>query len=50
VFLAVVILAMGGKPRVMDLLLRSIKAAAAHDHNEVDRVFQLVLENHSTCL
>lgn len=49
-FLAVVVSAMGGKPKVTDLLLRSVEAAAARNHKEVDSILQLVLEKHSTCL
>ena len=48
--LAVVVSAMGGKPKVTDLLLSSVEAAASRDETEVERLLGLVLDKHSTCL
>lgn len=48
--LAVVVSAMGGKPKTTDLLLQSVQAAARRDQDEVDRLLQFVLDKHATCL
>lgn len=48
--LAVVVSAMGGKPKTTDLLLESVAAAAARDTDEVDRLLRLVMDKHVTCL
>jgi aspartokinase/homoserine dehydrogenase 1 len=48
--IAVVVSAMGGKPKTTDLLLESVTAAAARDMDGVDRVLQFVLDKHRTCL
>ena len=48
--LAVVVSAMGGKPKVTDLLLRSVEGAANRNENQVDEALNLVLEKHSKCL
>lgn len=48
--MAVVVSAMGGKPKVTDLLLRSVESAAARDGEEVKRLLDLLSEKHSTCL
>lgn len=48
--LAVVVSAMGGKPKTTDLLLQSVEAAARRDQNEVDRLLDFVLNKHATCL
>jgi aspartokinase/homoserine dehydrogenase 1 len=48
--LSVVVSAMGGKPKVTDLLLNSVKAAAERDHEQVEHYLNLVKEKHDTCL
>jgi aspartokinase/homoserine dehydrogenase 1 len=48
--LSVVVSAMGGKPKVTDLLLNSVKAAAERDHDQVEHYLNLVQEKHATCL
>ena len=48
--LAAVVSAMGGKPKVTDLLLNSVKAAAGRDQEGVDSYLNLVLEKHTQCL
>jgi aspartokinase/homoserine dehydrogenase 1 len=48
--LAVVVSAMGGKPKTTDLLLDSVEAAARRDHDEVDRLLKVVLDKHVTCV
>jgi aspartokinase/homoserine dehydrogenase 1 len=47
---AVVVSAMGGKPKVTDLLLNSVTAAAKRDLDQVERILQLLLDKHATCL
>ena len=49
-FLAVVVSAMGGKPKVTDLLLKSVEAAANRDRDATDKALQLTFEKHSACL
>jgi aspartokinase/homoserine dehydrogenase 1 len=49
-YLAVVVSAMGGKPKTTDLLLQSVQAAAQRDQEEVDRLLQFILNKHATCL
>ena len=48
--LAVVVSAMGGKPKTTDLLLQSVEAAARRDQEEVDRLLEFVRKKHATCL
>lgn len=48
--MAIVVSAMGGKPKVTDLLLGSVEAAASRDEVEVRRVLGLIYEKHSDCL
>ena len=48
--MAVVVSAMGGKPKVTDLLLGSVEAAASRDEAEVSRLLGLIREKHSICL
>ncbi|KAG7371146.1 bifunctional aspartokinase/homoserine dehydrogenase II [Nitzschia inconspicua] len=48
--LAVVVSAMGGKPKTTDLLLQSVEAAARRDQPEVENLLQYVLDKHVTCL
>jgi bifunctional aspartokinase / homoserine dehydrogenase 1 len=48
--LAVVVSAMGGKPKTTDLLLQSVESAAKRDQAEVDRLLNFVLDKHVTCL
>ena len=49
-YLAVVVSAMGGKPKTTDLLLESVQAAAQRDQEEVDRLLQFILNKHAACL
>ena len=48
--MAVVVSAMGGTPKVTDLLLSTVVAAAARNQDEVEATLQLILEKHTTCL
>lgn len=48
--LAVVVSAMGGKPKVTDLLLDSVTAAADRDNDKVDEILNLIRAKHSSCL
>jgi len=48
--LAVVVSAMGGKPKVTDLLLKSVSAAASRNEQEVDASLQFIQEKHNACL
>jgi aspartokinase/homoserine dehydrogenase 1 len=48
--LSVVVSAMGGKPKVTDLLLNSVKAAAERDQEQVEHYLDLVKEKHAACL
>jgi aspartokinase/homoserine dehydrogenase 1 len=48
--MAVVVSAMGGKPKVTDLLLGSVEAAASREETEVERLLGLIYEKHSICL
>lgn len=48
--LAVVVSAMGGKPKVTDLLLDSVTAAANRDGDKVDEMLNLIRAKHSNCL
>ena len=48
--LAVVVSAMGGKPKVTDLLLESVRAAAERCDTDVEASLQLVVEKHMGCI
>lgn len=48
--LAVVVSAMGGKPKVTDLLLSTVVAAAARQHDQVEAILQQILDKHKTCI
>ncbi len=48
--LAIVVSAMGGKPKVTDLLLNSVTAAAKRDEEKISSYLDLILEKHFTCL
>ena len=48
--MAIVVSAMGGKPKTTDLLLQSVEAAAKRDQEEVDRLLEYVRQKHETCL
>eukprot|EP00986_Skeletonema_menzelii_P021305 scaffold34004_cov166-Skeletonema_menzelii.AAC.1 len=48
--LAVVVSAMGGKPKVTDLLLGAVRHASMREHDKVDEQLDIVLEKHSECL
>lgn len=48
--LAVVVSAMGGKPKVTDLLLESVTAASLRDEQRVQQVLDLILSKHDDCL
>jgi bifunctional aspartokinase / homoserine dehydrogenase 1 len=47
---AVVVSAMGGKPKVTDLLLDSVKAAAQRDKQTVEASLVTIVQKHETCL
>jgi aspartokinase/homoserine dehydrogenase 1 len=49
-FLAVVVSAMGGKPKVTDLLLESVTAASLRDEQRVKQVLDIILSKHDDCL
>lgn len=48
--ICVVVSAMGGKPKVTDLLLQSVEAAAQRNPQGVEEALRLVLEKHTFCL
>jgi aspartokinase/homoserine dehydrogenase 1 len=48
--IAVVVSAMGGKPKTTDLLLDSVKAAAQRDLDQVESLLGAVLSKHEVCL
>ena len=48
--LAIVVSAMGGSPKVTDLLLNSVAAAAARDDAEIARLLQSIRAKHQTAL
>lgn len=48
--LAVVLSAMGGKPKVTDLLLDSVTAAASRDEDKVNSCLQFIQDKHKNCL
>lgn len=48
--LAVVVSAMGGKPKVTDLLLDAVKHAAHRNSEEVERNLEIIMEKHKSCL
>ena len=48
--LAVVVSAMGGKPKVTDLLLSAVRYASMREHDQVEEVLGVVLEKHERCL
>lgn len=48
--LAVVVSAMGGKPKTTDLLLSTVEAAAVRDTPKVDAAIATITEKHVTCL
>ena len=48
--LAVVVSAMGGKPKVTDLLLDAVTAAANRDENGVNSKLETILTKHFNCL
>ena len=48
--LAVVVSAMGGKPKVTDLLLSSVRAAAVRDEEGVDSLLDQILTKHAAAL
>ena len=48
--LAVVVSAMGGKPKVTDLLLGAVRHASLREHYKVEEQLDIVLEKHSECL
>lgn len=48
--LCVVVSAMGGKPKVTDLLLQSVEAAAQRNSDGVEKFLNLVLQKHEKCL
>jgi hypothetical protein len=48
--LAIVLSAMGGKPKVTDLLLGAVRYASLRDHEQVSKQLSAVLEKHRECL
>jgi aspartokinase/homoserine dehydrogenase 1 len=48
--LAVVVSAMGGKPKVTDLLLSAVRAAANRDDGQVTEKMNFIMKKHHTCL
>lgn len=48
--LAVVVSAMGGKPKTTDLLLQTVQDAACRKEEDVERVLQQILVKHVTCV
>jgi aspartokinase/homoserine dehydrogenase 1 len=48
--LAIVVSAMGGKPKTTDLLLNAVTAAASRQHDEVEAILHFILEKHCTCI
>ena len=48
--LAVVLSAMGGKPKVTDLLLGAVRFASLREHDKVDAQLNIVREKHRECL
>jgi len=48
--LAVVVSAMGGKPKVTDLLLDAVRHASMREHDKVEELLDIVLQKHSECL
>ena len=48
--LAVVVSAMGGKPKTTDMLLSSVRAAADRDEDGVSSLLDQILTKHSVCL
>jgi aspartokinase/homoserine dehydrogenase 1 len=50
VHLAVVVSAMGGKPKTTDLLLDSVKAAAERNSEAVEEKLAFILQKHQACL
>ena len=47
---AVVVSAMGGKPKTTDLLLATVEASANRDSERTEAIIQQILEKHFTCL
>ena len=47
---AVVVSAMGGKPKVTDLLLESVHAAAAGREDEIKQKLQHIQQKHQVCV
>ena len=47
---AMVVSAMGGKPKVTDMLLSSVHAAAANDHDECEQLLEAIHKKHVSCL
>lgn len=48
--ICVVVSAMGGKPKVTDLLLDSVEAASRRDGAGVEKALTIIQEKHQTCL
>ena len=48
--IAVVVSAMGGKPKTTDLLLSTVEAAAVRDSDKVEAAIATIIEKHFTCL
>lgn len=48
--LAVVVSAVGGKPKTTDLLLSTVEAASNRQNDKVDQDIQIILDKHYSCL
>lgn len=48
--IAMVVSAMGGKPKVTDMLLNSVHSAAANDHDGCEQLLEAIHKKHVTCL
>jgi aspartokinase len=48
--LAIVVSAIGGKPKTTDLLLSTVQAAASRDDAGVKAAIEIIMEKHTTCL
>ena len=46
----VVISAMGGNPKVTDLLLSAVQHASTREHDKMEEVLEVVLDKHKECI
>ncbi len=47
---AVVVSAMGGNPKVTDLLLSAVQHASTREHDKMEEVLEVVLDKHKDCI